>query len=102
MRINVQDTPGYVDKRTGAAGKPSLFATESSSPPAPTPVETASPDVVRQHASEIERLRDILRQHPEIRAELVAEVRQRLNSGLYHSRQAAEETAGAILRSILS
>ena len=59
------------------------IATSSTKPYAPSP--------------ELVRLIDLVRQQPEIRADRVREVADRLSQGIYFSRKSAEKTATAFL-----
>ena len=67
---------------------------------AASPKSSALSDGQQDFAPEIPRLVQQLRALPEVRAELVAAAARKLKAGHYSTRESAEKTAEAILRTL--
>ena len=92
MRVNGHPQQTYVGKSDRA------ISPERTEAGASAPGTNSPTAAMYAPAPQLVQLRKLLSAQPEIRAERVAAAAQKLVSGYYNTRDAAESTAAAILR----
>lgn len=95
-RLPASSSSPDVKPGTRSANQPSDTAAEGSRGTAPVS-DAVSDAVVRVPNAEIGKLAQRLREEPDVRTERVARVAERLATGWYATREAAEQVAAAIV-----